>query len=72
LVRESKGIEHVKESIQQILGTPIGTRIMRPDFGSGLRQIVFELNEATIDSRGEHYVREATGPSPQHGGMDRP
>lgn len=47
---ESEGIEHVKESIQQILGTPIGSRVMRRDFGSRLRQIVFEPNDSTIDT----------------------
>lgn len=56
---ESEGIEHVKESIQQILGTPIGSRVMRRDFGSRLHQVVFEPNDATIDTLVEHYVREA-------------
>jgi phage baseplate assembly protein W len=56
---ESEGIEHVKESIRQILGTPIGSRVMRRDFGSRLRQIVFEPNDSTLDTLIEHYVREA-------------
>lgn len=56
---ESAGIEHVKESIRQILGTPVGSRVMRRDFGSRLRQIVFEPNDSTIDTLVEHYVREA-------------
>ncbi|MBI3726039.1 GPW/gp25 family protein [bacterium] len=56
---ESEGIEHVKESIRQILGTPIGSRVMRRDFGSRLRQIVFQPNDSTIDTLVEHYVREA-------------
>jgi phage baseplate assembly protein W len=56
---ESEGIEHVKESIQQILGTPIGSRVMRRDFGSRLHQIVFAPNDSTIDTLVEHYVREA-------------
>ncbi|MFC1707095.1 GPW/gp25 family protein [Planctomycetota bacterium] len=56
---ESDGIAHVKESIRQILGTPIGSRVMRRDFGSRLRQIVFAPNDSTIDTLVEHYVREA-------------
>jgi hypothetical protein len=56
---ESEGIEHVKESIQQILGTPIGSRVMRRDFGSRLHQVVFAPNDSTIDTLVEHYVREA-------------
>ena len=56
---QSEGIEHVAESIRQILGTEIGSRVMRRDFGSRLRQIVFQPNDATIDTLVEHYVREA-------------
>jgi phage baseplate assembly protein W len=29
------GIEHLRQSIRDILTTPIGSRIMRRDFGSG-------------------------------------
>ncbi|WP_163833288.1 GPW/gp25 family protein [Spartinivicinus ruber] len=40
-----KGHAHLKQSIQDILTTPIGSRIMRRDYGSRL----FELIDAPIN-----------------------
>lgn len=34
------GIEHLKQSVVDILTTPIGTRIMRLDYGSDLPRLV--------------------------------
>ena len=34
------GIEHVRQSIEDILTTPLGSRLMRPDYGSQLRRFV--------------------------------
>lgn len=34
--------KHVRDLIQQVLFTSPGERVMRPDFGSGLLQLVFE------------------------------
>jgi phage baseplate assembly protein W len=44
--------EHVRDMIEQLLFTTPGERVMRPDFGSGLMQLVFapvddELASAT-------------------------
>lgn len=58
-VSESEGVEHIRQSIQQILGTPIGSRVVRRDFGSRLQSVVFEPNDPTIAVEVEHYVREA-------------
>lgn len=33
--------EHVRDMIEQLLFTTPGERVMRPDFGSGLLQLVF-------------------------------
>jgi uncharacterized protein len=41
--------EDVRQSILVILGTEPGERVMRPDFGAGLRALAFEpLNEVTM------------------------
>ena len=41
--------EDIRQSIRLILGTAPGERVMRPDFGAGLRALVFEpLNTTTI------------------------
>ncbi|MQU22139.1 phage baseplate protein [Pseudomonas helleri] len=34
------GIEHLRQSIGDILGTPLGSRRMRPEYGSKLRRYV--------------------------------
>ncbi|WP_442109239.1 GPW/gp25 family protein [Pseudomonas sp. NUPR-001] len=34
------GIEHVRQSIEDILTTPLSSRRMRPDYGSALRRFV--------------------------------
>jgi phage baseplate assembly protein W len=40
------GMEHLKQSVQDILTTPLGTRVMRREYGSRL----FELIDAPINS----------------------
>jgi uncharacterized protein len=38
----SAELEHVNDAIWQILGTKLGDRFMRPDFGSRLHELIFE------------------------------
>lgn len=38
---ETTGDEHIRDLIEQVLFTTPGERVNRPDFGSGLMQIVF-------------------------------
>lgn len=41
--------EDIRQSIRIILGTDPGERVMRPDFGAGLRALLFEpINTHTI------------------------
>lgn len=49
----------VEESIRIILGTTPGERLMRPDFGCGINEMVFAPNSHRTISLAEHYVREA-------------
>ena len=34
------GLSHLRQSIEDILGTPLGSRRMRPEYGSKLRRFV--------------------------------
>lgn len=43
----SAGPQNVRESIQIILLTELGERLMQPDFGGGLGPLLFEPNTAT-------------------------
>jgi phage baseplate assembly protein W len=51
--------ERVAESIGFILGTAQGERVMRPDFGCGIHQLVFEPNNDMTQARVAHSVRRA-------------
>jgi hypothetical protein len=51
--------ESVRQSIGIILGTAKGERVMRPDFGCGIYDLVFEMNTASTAGRISQAVREA-------------
>jgi phage baseplate assembly protein W len=51
--------ESVRQSILIILGTAKGERVMRPDFGCGIYDVVFEVNSASTASRIAQSVRDA-------------
>ncbi len=40
--------DHVRDMIEQLLFTNPGERVNRPDFGSGLLQLVFEPNSPEL------------------------
>lgn len=43
------GIDHLRQSIRDILTTPIGTRVMRRDYGSRLFQLIdAPMNRSTL------------------------
>lgn len=51
--------QSVQESIGLILSTAKGERAMRPDFGCGLHDLVFERNTAATAGRVTQAVRDA-------------
>ena len=51
--------ESVRQAIWIILGTAKGERVMRPDFGCGIYDLIFEVNSATTVGRVAQAVREA-------------
>lgn len=51
----------VQESIWIILSTSKGERVMRPDFGCGIHDLVFEVVNTTTLAEIENRVREALG-----------
>jgi hypothetical protein len=42
--------DHIRDMIQQFLFTNVGERVNRPDFGSGLLQMVFAPNSPELAS----------------------
>ncbi len=55
----SAGNDSIKESIILILGTAIGERVMRPDFGCRLNEMVFASNDMGTATLIQNYVEEA-------------
>lgn len=47
--RALEGVEHIRQSVRDILATPIGSRVMRRDYGSLLPELIdAPLNDATL------------------------
>ncbi len=51
--------ESVRQSVFLILSTAKGERVMRPDFGCGIYDLVFELKTATTEARIIQEVQDA-------------
>jgi uncharacterized protein len=51
--------ESVRQSIWVVLGTAKGERVMRPDFGCGIYDMVFGVNSSTAASEAAEEVRDA-------------
>jgi len=51
--------ESVDQAIWIILGTAKGERLMRPDFGCGIYDLVFGMNSASTSGKIAQEVREA-------------
>lgn len=53
------GEELVQQSVMLILDTAPGERVMLPEFGCGIHELVFEPNTVMLHTRIQHRVREA-------------
>lgn len=57
-IRAAKHDEKIRQSILIILGTQHGERLMRPNFGSNLKSLVFAPNNAATANLARFYVEE--------------
>lgn len=55
----SEGHDSIRESIMIILGTSKGERVMRPDFGCGINELVFAPNNTSTATLITFYIKEA-------------
>jgi uncharacterized protein len=53
--------DELDQSIRIILSTPLGQRVMRPNFGSRLNDLVFAPNNSQTMAQARRYVEEALG-----------
>jgi phage baseplate assembly protein W len=49
----------IQQSIRIILGTAPGERVMRPDFGAGLKTLIFEPMNTTTAALAQYNVQKA-------------
>ena len=59
LIKLAEADKSVFQAIWTILGTAKGERVMRPDFGCGIYDLVFEMNSASTAGKLAQAVREA-------------
>ena len=55
----SQGYDSIRESIMIILNTSKGERVMRPDFGCGINELVFAPNNTSTATLIAFYIKEA-------------
>ncbi len=58
LARQERDVE---EAIYMILLTPVGQRVMRPEFGCRIHDLIFAPNDATTVGLARYYVEDALG-----------
>ncbi len=58
-IKHAEDEESIRQSILIILGTAQGERVMRPDFGCGIYDLVFEITTASTAGKISQAVREA-------------
>ena len=56
---ETGTTDHIRDLIYQVLFTSPGERVMRPDFGSGLLQLVFAPNSDVLAATTQMLVQGA-------------
>jgi uncharacterized protein len=58
-IKHAEDEDSIRQSILIILGTAKGERVMRPDFGCGIYDLVFEISTASTAGKISQAVREA-------------
>jgi phage baseplate assembly protein W len=58
-IASSEGEDSIKESIRIILSTAKGERVMRPDFGCDINELVFEPVKTSTATLIDFHIREA-------------
>jgi len=55
----AEGEDNIRQAILIIIGTVLGERAMRPGFGCGAHELVFEHTDASLTGKARFYVRNA-------------
>lgn len=60
-VAQSNDVLKIRENIRHILLTGVGERVMRPDYGGGLRQLLHEPNNMPLQAVVQYQVGKTIG-----------
>ena len=55
----AEGEEDIKQAVRIVIETVLGERAMRPGFGCGAHELVFEHTDASLTGKARFYVRNA-------------
>ena len=55
----AEGEKDIKQAVRIIIETVLGERAMRPGFGCGAHELVFEHTDASLTGKARFYVRNA-------------
>ncbi len=58
-IAQARAEQSIEDAVYLILGTARGERVMLPDFGCGIHELVFEPNSASTIAVVAHLVRDA-------------
>lgn len=56
---QKSGVDQIKADLLQLLLTNPGERVMLPDFGTPLRRLIFEPNDATLEMVAKKMISDA-------------
>jgi phage baseplate assembly protein W len=59
LMANNSGVDQIKADLLQLLLTNPGERIMLPDFGTPLRKLIFEQNDASLEMMAKKMISES-------------
>ncbi len=55
------GDKKLKENLTHILLTGVGERVMRPDYGGGIRQLIHDPNNEALRAIVQHQIAKSVG-----------
>ena len=55
----AEGEEDIKQAVRIVIETVLGERAMRPGFGCGAHELVFEHTDASLTGKARFYTRNA-------------
>jgi phage baseplate assembly protein W len=59
IMAQKSGVDQIKADVLQLLLTNPGERVMMPTFGTPLRRLIFEQNDATLEAAAKQMIASA-------------